>query len=165
MLLAVAILAVRHHFVLFLMAECAVECAVNCLRGREQIELLAVACRTVLGVNVGSVAYFRGHMHFMAFVAISRGNILGMRLVALRARRLFAVNVVAGAASQRGMPALVLRKLLVLLRVAGKAGTRQLRRECDLQRRVRVLVAVEAPGGLEMRFSLVAAVALGDVVF
>ena len=165
MLLAVTIFAVRHHLVLFLMAECAAEGAVNCLRCREQLELFAVACRAVLGVGIGSVGDFRGHVHFMAFIAVGRGYSGGMGFVALSASRLLAMNIMAGAAAQGRMLALVFRKLFILVCMAGQAGSGQLRRKRDFQRCVRVLMAVQAAGCLKMRLALMATVALRNVVF
>jgi hypothetical protein len=62
------------------------------------------------------------------------------------------------------MLALVLPKLFDLRRMAGEAGFGQWLVEGDHQRRVRILVTGEAGLKLEVRFSLMALAADGDIV-
>ena len=95
MLLSMAVLAFRDHLVLFLMTGCAVQGCVLCLGRLEEIICFAVACRAVYGSRVSCIRHDLGHMRLMAFLAISRGHIGGMGLVALRAFRCLTVNAMA----------------------------------------------------------------------
>lgn len=95
MLLSMAVLAFRDHLVLLLMTGCAVEGCVFCLGRLEEIICFAVACRAVYGSRVSRIRYDLGHMRLMAFLAVSRGHIGGMGLMALRAFRCLTVNAMA----------------------------------------------------------------------
>ena len=95
MLLSMAVLALRDHLVLLLMTGCAVEGCVFCLGRLEEIICFAVACRAVYGSRVSRIRYDLGHVSLMAFFAVSRGHIGGMRLMALRAFRCLTVNTMA----------------------------------------------------------------------
>jgi len=95
MLGPMTILAFRYHLVLFLMAECASERAVFRLGRAEERKCVLVARSAELGRRVTRVRHDLGHMRLMALFAVLRAHISGMGLVALRAFRLLAVNVMA----------------------------------------------------------------------
>ena len=95
MLLSMAILAFRDHFVLFLMTVRARKGGMLCLGRFEEVIWIAVACGAVNGSRILRVSYDLRHMRFMALLAVSRGHISGMGFVALRAGRRLTVNAVA----------------------------------------------------------------------
>ncbi len=114
--------------------------------------------------RIGGVGHILRHVNGMAFAAVSGFYIRRMRLVALKALRFLAVNVVARGAPERRMLALVLAQLLDLFGVARQAGFRQIRSESDLERRVRISMTGETALCFEMRLALVTHVALRDIV-
>ena len=101
-------------------------------------------------------------MRLVAFLAVSGDHISRVRFVALRALRNLAVDIMAHRAGNGRVLALVLFELLVLLRMAGKAGIRHVVRKRDLERGVRISVAAETSLQFEVRLSPVAVAALRD---
>ena len=101
-------------------------------------------------------------MRLVAFLAVSGDHISRVRLVALRALRDLAVDIMAHRTGNGRVLALVLFELLVLLRMAGEAGIRHVVRKRDLEWGVRISVTTEASLQFEVRFSPVAVTALRD---
>ena len=66
-----------------------------CLGRLKEIIGFAVACRAVYGSRVSRIRHDLRHMRFVALLAVSRGHIGGMGLVALRTFRLLTVNAMA----------------------------------------------------------------------
>ena len=119
MLLSVAILAFRDHFVLFLMTIGARQGRMLCLGRFEEVVWIAVACGAIYGTCIRSVGHDLRHMRLMALLAVSRHHIGGMGLVALRAGRRLTVDAVARGAIESRMFALIFTQLLDLSRMAG----------------------------------------------
>ena len=65
-----AVLAVRHHLMPFLVAEGASEGLVPCLTGTEKVEGLAVTNAAVFGGDIRGIGNDLGHVRLMAFPAI-----------------------------------------------------------------------------------------------
>ena len=68
-------------------------------------------------------------MRLVAFFAVSNDHFSRMRFMALGALRYLAVNIMTVGTVERGMLALELFKLIVLLRMAGKTCIRNLARK------------------------------------
>jgi hypothetical protein len=98
----------------------------------------------------------------MALPAIRCGYIGRVRLVALGALRLLAVNAVTGGTVKFGMLALVFPQLFNLLCMTGQTGVSDITREGNLQRGVRVPVTTEASFYFKVSLSSVALTALGN---
>jgi hypothetical protein len=75
MLLSMAILAFRDHFVLILMTGRARQCTVLCLGRREEIICFAVACSAIYGSRISRVRHDLRHVRLMALLAVGRGHV------------------------------------------------------------------------------------------
>lgn len=161
----VAVLAVRNYFVLLLMAECARKRLVLCLARSQQVECLLVTGSAVLRWYVRGIRYHLGHVGFVAFLAISGYHSGRVRLVALQAFRSLAVCAVAERAVKRGMTAFVFLELFDLRGMTGQAWFREVVGEGNLERCMRIRMAVQTVLEFIVRFSHVTLVAFRDVIF
>lgn len=164
MLVSMAILALRHVSVLFLVTEGAVQRVVQRRRRVQKIECGFVARGAVFGFNLIGIPYHPGHMRLMALAAVGGCHVRGVRLVTLRTRRFLAVNAVAGGAELSGVFAPVLTKLLDLGRMAREAGVRQRCGKSYPQGFVRIGMTIETPLEIIVRLALVALAALRNIV-
>ncbi len=92
---AVAILALRHHLVLLLVAGYAEKCFMFGLACNEQVECFRVAGRTLLGRCVSGVHNSFRLVRLMALLAVARALISRVSLVTLGALRNLAMYIVA----------------------------------------------------------------------
>ena len=91
----VAVLALRNHFVLLLVTGYAEQRFVLCLAGNKLVICFCVTGSTLLGRGVSSVSNSFRHMCLVTLLAVA-GTLIGrVSLVALRALRDFAVDIVA----------------------------------------------------------------------
>ncbi len=164
MLVSMAILAFRDHFVFFLMTVRALQRAVLCLRRGEEAVCISVARGAVFGFRISRIRHNPGHMRLMALLTISRGHIGGVGFVTLRAVRHFTVNAMAGGAVLSRMFTLIFTQLLYLRRMTGKTGVRQRRRQGDRQGSVRIRMAAQTCLELKVGLALMALVARGDII-
>ena len=102
------------------------------------------------------------HVCLVTFLAVGGGLLGEVRFMTLGAFRNPAVSVVARAAEERRMFALVLAQLDDLAGMAGQAGVGNVITEFDSARCVGIRVAAEAGGQLVVRFSFVTLAAERD---
>lgn len=162
---AVAILTLRDHLMLVLMAGGAILDRVFRFVLLEHVVLPFVAGGAVFGFDASRVGHDLGHMRLVALSAIFCSHVLGVGLVALGALGDLAVDIVAIGAVLGRVLALILAQLLDLVRMAGKAGLGHGLVEGHLQRCMGVFVALQAVLLRIVRFSLMALAADGDVAF
>lgn len=124
-----------------------------------------MACAATLRRYIVRIRDDLRHVGLVACLAVCVNHCCRMRLVALQALWNLAVHTVAGGASQGRMFALVFLQLRILLRVAAQARFRQVRRESDLKRGMRVLVTTQTTLYFEVGLAHVALTALRDIVF
>jgi hypothetical protein len=98
----------------------------------------------------------------MAIPAICRGHFSRVRFMALGALRGLAVHTMTSGTVQGSMLAPIVSELSNLPGMAGKTGVRNIVRESNIQRSMRVSVAVEAASDLEMGLCPMALAALRD---
>ena len=121
-----AVLAVRYHSVLFLVAEGARECVVLGGAGRECVEGLFVTCSAVRRRYIGGIGHIFRLVRLVAFFAISDNHITGVWLVALCTLRDLAMDVMTHGTVKGGMLALEFPELCDLLSVTGETGVRNI---------------------------------------
>src|SRR5512135_2549874 len=156
----VAVLALGHHLMFFLMAERALECPVLGLAGGKHIVNRPVARGAKLRRRIRRIGNGLRHMRLMACFAIGGGHFRRVRLVALGTLGFLAVDIMTEGTTLGAMLALVLLQLSNLLRMAGKTGVRYIVRKRDLQGCMGVPVAAKTPLEFEVRLPHVAVAAL-----
>lgn len=114
-----AVLAVRYHPVLFLVAEGARECLMLGGAGSECVEDLFVTCPAVCRRYIGGIGHIFRLVRLVAFFAISHNHITRVGLVALRALRDLAMDVMTHGTVKGGMLALKVPELCNLISVTG----------------------------------------------
>ena len=159
---AVTALALGHHLVFCLMTGHASKLTVFEFTGRKQLVGFLVTGCAVLGRCFVTIDNILRHMCLVTFLAVSGGLFGEVRFMALGASRNFAVSVVARAAEERSMFALVVAQFDNLAGMAGHAGVGNVITKFDIQRCVGIRVAAVAGGQLVVRFPFVALAAERD---
>ena len=162
--ISVAVLAIGDRLMLVLMAGRAV---LGCMLGHVLLQgviLPLVAGRAELRIDTAGVGHDLRHMGLMALTTVLGRDVLGMGLVALGALRDLTVHVMAIGAVLGRVLALVFAQLFDLVRMAGETGLGHGPVKGDLERRMRVLVALQAVLLLEVRLAAMAFAADRDVV-
>ena len=159
---AVAALALRDHLVFCLVTGGTGQFRVLELAGAQQGVSCFVAAGAVLGWCLVTVGDVLRHVGLVTLLAVGGGLLGKVRLVALGAVRDLAVDIVAGAAVQRSVLALVVAQLDDLAGVAGYAGVGDVIAELDVQRCMRIRVTTQAAGQLEVRLAVMALAAERD---
>ena len=161
---AVAILALRNHFVLGFVTAYARYVLMFSRRSGQEVVGFLVASHAIFVGKVAGVGDGYRHMRLVALFALGGGLLRVVRLMALGAGRNLAMDVVARGAEEGGVLARVSFQLLDLLGVAGEARIGDLVAEVDFQRPVRVLMAAVAVRELVMGSAGVAHAACRDIV-
>ena len=159
---AVTGLALGHHLVFCLMTGYAAQFRVFEGAGRKQIISFLVTGSAVPGRGFVTIGYDFRHVSLMAFFTVGGGLLGEVCFMALGACRNLAVSVVACAAEEGGMLALVIAQLDDLAGMAGHAGVGNVIAELYNERGMGIRVAAVAGGQLVMRFSFVALAAERD---
>jgi len=159
---AVTGLALGHHLVFCLMAGCTAQFLVLEFAGRKLVVSFLVAAGAILGRCFVVVCDVFRHVSLVTLLAVGSGLLGIMGLMALGTYRNFAVSVVAHAAGERRMSALVIAKFFKLAGMAGPAGFGNVGTKYNVAGCVRVRVAAVAGGQFVMRFSFVTLAAERD---
>jgi len=139
-------LALGYHLVFGLVAGHAAQFLVLEFAGRQQVISLLVTGGAVLGWCFLVISDVLRHVCLVTLLAVGGGLLGEVSFMALGAFRNPAVNIVACAAEERRMFALVLAQLDDLAGMAGQAGVGDIIAEFDVTRCVGVRVAAEAAG-------------------
>ena len=161
---AMAVLALGNHLVLRLMTVDTGNILMLGGAGHEEAVSGVMAGGAQLGGCIIRINNLQGHMGLMAGQAVALHHILGMGGMAVGAVRDLAMRRMTCGTELFGVFARVLFQLLNLLRMTGKAGVGQIVGQGDVQRGMRVLVAVQAAFQLKVLFARVAHAALGNNV-
>ena len=159
---AVAVLALRNHFVLGLMAGGTGQFTMFEFTCCKEIARFLMAGGTIFGRRLVVIGHVLRHMRLMALFAVGNRLVGGMSLVALGAERNFTMAVMAETAGQRGMLALVVAQFDDLSGMAGYAGIGYVVAEGNVKRCMRVFMAAETRCQFVMRFALMALAAERD---
>lgn len=158
---AVAALALRHHLVFCLMTGHATQTLVLKFTGRKQFVRFLVTGSAVLGRYFFIIGNILRHVCLVTLLAVGFGLFGEVRFMALGAFGNLAVSVVARAAEEGGMLALVIAQFDDLAGMAGQTGVSNVIK-FDIERCVWIRVAAVAGGQLVVRFSFVALAAERD---
>jgi uncharacterized membrane protein (DUF485 family) len=159
---AVTALALGHHLVFSLMAGYAAQFLVFEFAGQQQFVGFLVAAGAVLGRGFLIIDNVLRHVCLVTLFAVGSGLFGEVRFMALGAFRNPAVGVVARAAEECRMLALVIAQLDDLTGMAGHAGVGNVIAEYDRERSVGIRVAAVASSQLVVRFPFVALAAERD---
>lgn len=162
--IAVAVLALGDHLMLVLMAGSAVLCRMFGLVLPQGVILPFVAGRAEFRIDAVGVGHDPGHMGLMALTTVLGRDVLGVGLVALGALRDLTMHVMAIGAVLGRVLAFVFAQLLDLVCMAGETGFGHGPVKGDLERCMRVFVALQAVFLLEVWLAAMAFSADWDVV-
>jgi hypothetical protein len=161
----VAVLASRYCLMLVFMAGNAQYSFVFGIAVGKQIKRFLMASSTHFVWCVRCHVNSRWHMGVVAFFALGSNNICTMWLVALCAKRLLTVNIMAETASQCAMLTLDLLQFRDLRCMAGQALIGNVVGEFDNFGCMRVSVATQAVNQFVVRFVGMTLVTLRNIVF
>lgn len=158
---AVAVLALRNHFVFCFMAVGTGDILMLIRAGLQQVVRNVMAGSAEFGRDVVRIGDRHRHVCLMAGEAIGLDHVIGMGAVTVGAVRNFAMGGMTGGTEKLGMFCRVLTQLVDLFGMAGQTGVGMLVGQGNHQRGMRIGVAAQAVFQFVMVLAGMAHAALG----